>query len=167
MFDIDNWTIDTPSFLALNQKWGPFSVDMFASSENARVQKFFSLNWEEGSAGVNAFCQNITGEHFWACPPPRLISPTIKLCAKFGVTGVLCVPLWQASPFWTTLCPDGVHLSKFATDFHIFSPFFISGEDVTNKTFKGFAKFNMLAIRCNFSLPNALSPNKNAYFKMI
>lgn len=113
-FDVDNWMIDTPNFLSLNEKWGQFSLDAFASDENARVKKFYSLE-------KNVFCQNLQGEHVWACPPPRLIMPAVKMFIKYGVTGVLCVPWWQASPFWTTLCPNGTHLANYVLDWIFFN----------------------------------------------
>ena len=156
-FDIDNWTIDTPSFLSLNQKWGPFSVDIFASAENARIKKFYTQLPEEGSAGVNAFCQDLSGENVWATPPPRLISPTVKLLNRYKVSGVLCVPAWQASTFWTTLCPNGSHLARFVVDFVSFQPYFLAGEDMTNKTFQGLSKFKMLALWFDFSRRGGLN----------
>ena len=165
-FDIDNWTIDSPSFSSLNEKWGPFTVDIFASAENARLIKFYTQFPEVGSSGVNAFCQNLSGETVWATPPPRLITPAVKLLKRFKVTGVLCVPAWQASTFWTTLCPNGSHLARFVVDFVLFQPYFLAGRDMTNKTFQGVSKFKMLALQVDFSRVNSLLPHVDNYFKL-
>ena len=159
-FDVDNWMIDTPNFLKINEHWGEFTVDVFASEENARVTRFYSVE-------KNAFCQNLSGEHIWACPPPRLILPAVKLFAKFRVTGVVCVPLWQASPFWIALCPNGTHLANFVKDFVIFQPFFVAGKDMTNKTFQGFSKFKMIALDCDFSVSNPMAAQIKDYFKLV
>ena len=166
-FDVDDWMIDTPNFMEINKVWGHFTVDLFASSSNARVKKFFTRKPEEGSAGVNAFSQILWGEHVWACPPPNLIQPAIKLLSRFGVTGVLCVPLWQASTFWPALCPDGSRLARFVVDYLIFHPTFVAGPDVSSKTFQGTAKFRMAALKCNFAIPRGETSHTNGYFKIV
>ena len=158
-FDVDNWMIDTPNFLEINNCWGPFTVDVFASEENARVARFYSLE-------RNVFCHDLRGEHIWACPPPKLILPAIKLFVKARVTGVVCVPLWQASPFWIALCPNGTHLANFVKDFVIFQPFFVAGEDMKNKTFQGFSKFRMIALDCDFAVKYPRMSKINDYFNL-
>jgi hypothetical protein len=42
-------------FFFFNQKWGPFSIDRFADSNNHQLDNFYSLFWTLGSKGVDAF----------------------------------------------------------------------------------------------------------------
>ena len=158
-FDIDNWMIAVQNFVELSECWGPFTIDVFASDENARVNRYYTKE-------RSVFCQDLTGEHVWACPPPRLIIPAIKHFVQAQVTGVLCVPIWQASPFWVALCPNGSHLARFVKDYSIFKPYFVAGLDMTNQTCKGHASFKMIALDCDFSVKNPFEPNKDDYFKV-
>ena len=148
-----------PNFTELQRNWGPFSLDVFASDLNARCVRYFT---QERSV----FCHSVAGEHVWACPPPRLIIPAIKLFARDQVTGVLCVPLWHSSPFWLSICPDGVHLANFVVDYIVFHPYFIAGPDVVNKTFSAYSAFNMIALYCNFANESPMLPNNSVHFKL-
>ena len=159
-FDIDNWWIDIVNFRELDRNWGPFSVDVFASEENKRMDKFYS---RENSV----FCQSLVGEHVWACPPPRLILPAVRIFARDRVTGVLCVPMWQASPFWLALYPDGSHVANVVKNFMVFKPFFLAGEDMTNECFQGTATFYMVALNCDFGVEKPFQARRREEFKLL
>ena len=92
---------------------------------------------------------------------------TIKLLWKFKVTGVLCIPAWHASTFWTSICPDGAFLATFVKDFILFQPVFIAGPDVVSKTFKGTSKFKMLALKVDFSDILEFRSHRNVKFKIV
>ena len=156
-FDTESWMIDIISFRDLEACCGPFTVDVFAAEENARVEKFYS---KENSA----FCQNFVGEYVWACPPPRLVIPAIRIFARDGVKGVLCFPLWRSAPFWVGLCPDGMHVAKYVQEFWVFKPYFLAGEDMVNTAFKGPAFFHMVALKCDFGVCNPFESRKGRKF---
>ena len=42
-------------FQAVDSTWGPFTVDCFANSVNAKVSRFYSLLFQPGSLGVDSF----------------------------------------------------------------------------------------------------------------
>jgi hypothetical protein len=62
ILDTDKWGITPEFFKILNSKFGPFSVDCFANSQNKRVDKFYSLFYVPGTAGVDAFNLNWAGK---------------------------------------------------------------------------------------------------------
>ena len=41
--DFDDWGVKDSYFHSLNSIWGPFTVDCFANSVNAKVPRFYSL----------------------------------------------------------------------------------------------------------------------------
>ncbi len=41
----DDWKLAPKFFNLLEVRWGPHSVDLFASSDNAQCEKFCSLHW--------------------------------------------------------------------------------------------------------------------------
>ncbi len=49
----DDWKLAPKFFNLLEARWGPHTVDLFASSDNAQCKKFYSLQWCRGTAGVN------------------------------------------------------------------------------------------------------------------
>jgi hypothetical protein len=51
----DDWGITPEFFRILNNKFGPFTIDCFANAQNKKVDRFFSLFYVPGTAGVNAF----------------------------------------------------------------------------------------------------------------
>jgi hypothetical protein len=44
-------------FLLLDRRWGPQTVDLFASNANNQCVKFYALHWCMRVAGINAFGQ--------------------------------------------------------------------------------------------------------------
>ncbi len=60
-------------FRKLKERFGPHTVDLFASGANNQCEKFYSLHWCRGTAGVNAFAFNSGGESAWINCPFRLI----------------------------------------------------------------------------------------------
>jgi hypothetical protein len=51
----DDWSVLPEAFGTLQQWFGKFSVDLFASPENFKVAKFYSYSFSADSAGVDAF----------------------------------------------------------------------------------------------------------------
>ncbi len=50
---MDDWKSAPKFFKLLEARWGLNSMDLFASSDNAQCDKFYSLHWCRGIAGVN------------------------------------------------------------------------------------------------------------------
>ena len=52
---------------------------------------------------------------FYYCfPPPSFVHSVLLHFLKFECRGLLLVPVWPASSFWTLIAPDGVHLARWA-----------------------------------------------------
>jgi hypothetical protein len=60
--DTDIWEITGDNVAHLSALFGPFTVDLFATRQNAKCERFYSRSWEEGSAGVDAFAWDWAGE---------------------------------------------------------------------------------------------------------
>ena len=56
----------------------------------------------------------------------------------------------MSAVFWPFLCADGRHFNYFIKDFIIFNPFYSSGPFVNSNMFKGYKKFDTLALRFSF-----------------
>ncbi|VDI24929.1 Hypothetical predicted protein [Mytilus galloprovincialis] len=114
--DIDDWRISDEFFTFLNDLWGPFSVDRFASFENTKLQKFNSLYWNPGSLCVDAFTCDWSGENNWLVPPVTEVSRVINHLVKCKAKGTLIVPNWPSSPFWPLIFDTGLKYRKYTND---------------------------------------------------
>ncbi len=52
VFDTDDWSISDEIFEYATEKWGPFTVDRFASNKNSKLPRFNSRFWNPGSEQV-------------------------------------------------------------------------------------------------------------------
>ena len=111
--DFDDWRTNSQLFANIDHLWGPHNVDCFAHIDNTQLPVFYSRFWCPGSAAVDAFTVNWSGNVNWLVPPFHLISRTVKLARECGAVGSLLVPVWKSAHFWPLLCPDGCHLAPF------------------------------------------------------
>jgi hypothetical protein len=108
----DNWGVTGDNVAHLLALFGMFTMDLLAIKLNMKCKRFFSRSWEEGSAGVNAFAWDWSGECIYAAPPVTLVLRLIKKAAASVCSGVLIIPLWKNAKFWTFCFLDGVHLNS-------------------------------------------------------
>ncbi len=101
--DYDDWTTSNKFFSELNTDWGPYTIDRFANSKNAKTRRYNSLSWNPGCEAVDAFSQDWSGENNWLVPPVFLISRAIRHARDCRAEGSLIVPLWESAPFWPLL----------------------------------------------------------------
>ena len=105
--DVDDWATTEEFFTILSQKWGPYTIDRFANSENKKLGRFNSRFFCHGSAGVDAFSQNWEGANNYIVPPIRDIIAVIDKISTKHVTGVLVTPYWVSGNFWALLLQGG------------------------------------------------------------
>ena len=117
--DIDNWEITDKVFDTLNDIWGPFTLDRFANSRNAKVVRFNSRFFELGSLGVDAFQFDWRGENNYIVPPVSLISRVINKCVQDRAQGTLLIPLWKSADFWPLL-KNGADWAGFVLETRVF-----------------------------------------------
>ena len=73
--DFDDWKVNPVIFQNVDEAWGPFTVDCFASDYNCQPERFHSTlkfcvpNIE----AVDTFTVNWAGESCWLVPPSCLI----------------------------------------------------------------------------------------------
>jgi hypothetical protein len=59
--DSDNWGISEEDFCHLGALFGPFTIDLFATSNNAKCLRFYSRSFEEGRSGSGLICSEMGG----------------------------------------------------------------------------------------------------------
>ena len=112
----DDYRLDASVFDMLDKRWGPHSLDVFASHLSAQLPRFFSQFWCPGSEGVDAFSHSWAGENNWLFPPPYLISRVLAHMEEGGEDGTLVVPFWPSQRWWPRLSPSGDRPASFVLD---------------------------------------------------
>jgi hypothetical protein len=118
--DSDNWEVKQEDFECIEGLFGPFSIDLFATSANAKCVRLYARSFESGALGVDCFAQKWAGECVYAATPVSLIMRTIRKAAiSVNINGSLLVPLWKGAKFWTFAYRDGVHLNGIFADMQL------------------------------------------------
>ena len=146
--DTDDWGIDFHSFNYLNKKYGPYSIDRFASNRNNKTKKFNSKFYCPNSAAVDAFTVDWSGENNWICPPISIIGSVLRHMRLCKCKGTLLIPVWKSAYFWPLIYPNGIHLANFVLDFTILEPYFINYSE--SSIFSGYMNFKTIALYISF-----------------
>jgi hypothetical protein len=105
--DHDDWQIQPHIFQLFNNKFGPFTIDLFASNLSHKTQKYYSKYWCAGTSGVDAFAYDWGGEICWIVPPPPLIPKVLKHLRFCNAKGIFILPRWQSSVYWPLIHVQG------------------------------------------------------------
>ena len=106
ILDTDDWGLKPEFFKFLQNRYGRFTVDGFASDINHKVDRFYSLYHVPGSAGVDAFTFDWHNEFILLVPPVCIIGRALQHLMLCHGSGVLVVPCWPSSYFWPMLVND-------------------------------------------------------------
>ena len=151
-FHADDISIDAESFKEAEKVFGKFSVDCFASASNAKCEKFFTRKDVPGSAGMDFFMQKLKQhDNHWIFPPVGKLSQAVLHLANQKVSGVVLIPVWPRSSFFSFFFPDGMHLASWVTQTKWIRPYFVCGPLVTSKFLRGWKKFDTVLAKADFS----------------
>lgn len=122
--DLDNWSLSAALFQLVDSRWGPHTVDRFASFYNAQVPRFNPRFRDLESEAVDTFTQDWSRNNDWLCPPVSfiIVRAVRHLIACKGL-GSLIIPEWPSSYFWWWCCKvfcKGVFCSSSRTRCCIF-----------------------------------------------
>lgn len=94
------WTLSQAYFNRIDSYFGPFDLDLFASSINAKCSRFISWFPDPLAHAVNAFSLDWGGIYFYAFPPFILILRVLRKIINDRAEGVVVVPWWPAQPWF-------------------------------------------------------------------
>ena len=153
LFDESSYSLNRESFEYLLDCFRhlPLSVDCMAQEEFAMFPRYFSRFPDPHAEGRNFFSQTLDSlTHYYCFPPPSFIHSVLLHFLKFECRGLLLVPVWPASSFWTLIAPDGVHLARWCVSHLKFKPSgFEVSPAVTSVTFRT-GWFEMVGIQFDF-----------------
>lgn len=98
--DSTDWTLSSTAFDRLQARYGPHTVDLFASDKTACCHRFYSRWHCPGTLGTNAFPHAWTNENAWANLPFHLVGAIVNQALSTGATMTLVAPEWRAQQGW-------------------------------------------------------------------
>ena len=117
VIDIEDWGLTDSFFRILNNRHGPFTLDAFGNSYNAKCPRFYSLFHSPGSLGTDALTHNWHGENVLLVPPVNAIGQALSHLQTCRAKGVLVAPKWPSSYFWPLLLN---RFHRFTTEVRVF-----------------------------------------------
>jgi hypothetical protein len=102
--DRSEWQLTEEAWAEVQEAWGPHSVDLFATRNNALLPRYFSRYAEPDSAGRDALRQDWRQEfNGYANPPYALLPQIIEKVRSSGCEITLVAPVWPAQPWLAEL----------------------------------------------------------------
>ena len=101
--DRTDWMLNRRAFQRLEQRWGPFTIDAFATRLNHLVPRYISWQADPGATFVDALQQNFARERAWANPPFNLILRFLARIKRQRATATIVVPVWPTQEWWPLL----------------------------------------------------------------
>jgi hypothetical protein len=103
--DVDDFELSADTFALVSRRFGPFTVDRFASKYNTKLPRFNAFYWCPGAAAANCFTQDWgDDEQNYCFPPPSLVAPTLRHARACRARMTLVVLDWRSVPWWPLLC---------------------------------------------------------------
>lgn len=98
------WTLDRATFLWLEQRFGPFQVDMFATRENTQLPTFVSPFPDPLAWGVNGLSLRWDNwDSLYLFPPTQIMQEVVNRLQSFQGRGVLVAPYYAQSGWFPSL----------------------------------------------------------------
>jgi len=99
--DRHDWRISDTIFSVLQRRYGPHTVDRFASPLNARCPRFNTMTHAPGTEAVDAMTVAWGGaENNWVYPPFHLAELVLAKIRADKATATVILPVWGAQTWW-------------------------------------------------------------------
>ena len=101
--DCSDWMLHRGVFLQLEETFGPFSVDLFASRTNAQLPIYCSWRADTTAWTVDAFSISWAGMYPYLFPLFALIPACLDKISREEVSAVLIAPVWPGQLWFPQL----------------------------------------------------------------
>ena len=147
--DTSDYKLSREDFRGLEEAFGPFSCDMFASSFSYQLKPFVARVACSQAACVDAFSLDWRGiGYMFLHPPVGLVVRVLRYAEQCGAAGLLVVPFWPGAIFMTKL--GALERAGKVVLVRRFRPDLISPVWIKSKTFHGPARFDFCVYQLNF-----------------
>ncbi|KAG1453448.1 hypothetical protein G6F56_007573 [Rhizopus delemar] len=105
------WKLPRRFFNQIWENWGPMNVDAFATRENTRLRRFWSLQPDPQAEATDAFRQIWSKTGLYLHPPWKMIPKVIKKLKQDKIkSAVLITPNWPIQFWWPMILQQNTKL---------------------------------------------------------
>ena len=104
--DSSEWKLDPAVFGLLQWRWGPHTVDFFASRDNAQLPRFATWRADEWATYIDGLSHLRAKENGYANPPFAIIGKVLQRLYLSSRSLTLVVPAWPSQLWW----PMAMHM---------------------------------------------------------
>jgi hypothetical protein len=108
------WRLPQPLFDVLERRFGPHTIDLFASSHAHLLPRWCSLD-QDGAVAVDAFSINWSREHGLINAPWDLLPRIVAKLREDQATATVIAPWWPTATWW----PDLTNISRDHVRLHL------------------------------------------------
>lgn len=94
------WELNKKAFATIEQTFGKFDIDLFATNINTKCPQFISWHRDPDACTVDAFTVCWSQYYFYAFPPFSIITKVLQKIVVDKAEGVLVVPNWPTQPWF-------------------------------------------------------------------
>lgn len=87
-------------FFKLENRWGPITIDHFASHLNTKKNRFNSYHFCPNSEAIDCFTQDWAKEVNYACSPFGLVHRVLTHSRESKAVVILILPAWVLALWW-------------------------------------------------------------------
>ena len=120
--DRSDWRINPDLFARIDNRWGPHSVDRFASSHNAHCDRFNSRYYDPGAEASDAFNQDWSGENNFCNPDFNDIGRVLEHARRHRADITLVFPAWPSALWYNTVLACASEVVRLPAFRHTFLP---------------------------------------------
>lgn len=94
------WEINRNQFQKILDRFGKPEIDLFASRNNNKCEKFVSWQRDPEAFAIDAFTLNWRSFYFYAFPPFSIILRVLQKIITEKAQGIVVVPIWNTQPWF-------------------------------------------------------------------
>lgn len=94
------WELNNREYRIIENKFGKFDIDLFATNINAKCPKFLSWHRDPDALAVDAFTVCWSQYYFYAFPPFSVISRVLRKIVIDKAEGIVVVPDWPTQTWF-------------------------------------------------------------------
>lgn len=99
------WALEKSVFNRIDQLYGPFDVDLFASRINRQIPCYVSWKKDAEAWRINAFSMSWSELYAYIFPPFNLILRILQKIEEDEAECALVIPVWKSQPWFAKLIP--------------------------------------------------------------
>ena len=125
---LDELVLRPTAWSALERRWGPHTVDRYATARNTQLRVFNSLLPEPASSGASALAQDWHGENNYVFPPVSELPRIAQLLHERPLLqATVIAPHWPAQAWFQQLVAIASHVETWRASAVAVSPAWLPG----------------------------------------